>query len=76
MSLTISDAAVDRQAGLLAYRPGRAMACPACGERHWLVGRIVAECVRCETALPIEQGHREWLSMVSEPIQLAPFPIV
>ncbi len=27
--------------------------CPACGHTHWLVGRAMAECAFCETALPL-----------------------
>lgn len=27
--------------------------CPACGHTHWHVGRAMAECAFCETALPL-----------------------
>ncbi len=27
--------------------------CPACGHKHWHVGRAMAECAFCETALPL-----------------------
>lgn len=27
--------------------------CPACGHTHWHIGRQVAECAFCETALPL-----------------------
>jgi hypothetical protein len=27
--------------------------CPACGHKHWLIGRATAECAFCETALPL-----------------------
>jgi hypothetical protein len=27
--------------------------CPACGHRHWHIGRSTAECAFCETALPL-----------------------
>ena len=36
-----------------AYRPGSETPCPNCGQSHWLVGRNVAECAGCATALPI-----------------------
>jgi hypothetical protein len=52
--------AADSRIPMLSYRPGRAMPCPACGERQWLVGRIMAECAFCETALPIDSGYRGW----------------
>jgi hypothetical protein len=27
--------------------------CPGCGRTHWLIGRVMAECAFCETALPL-----------------------
>ncbi len=27
--------------------------CPACGHTHWHIGRAIAECAFCETALPL-----------------------
>jgi hypothetical protein len=27
--------------------------CPACGHKHWHIGRATAECAFCETALPL-----------------------
>jgi hypothetical protein len=27
--------------------------CPACGHRHWHIGRSTAECAFCATALPL-----------------------
>jgi hypothetical protein len=27
--------------------------CPGCGKSHWNVGRLMAECAFCETALPL-----------------------
>lgn len=38
------------------YRVGDPRHCPGCGKRHWLIGRLMAQCAYCETALPIEQG--------------------
>lgn len=38
----------------LAYRDGEANHCPGCGRSHWYVGRVLAECAFCETALPLE----------------------
>jgi hypothetical protein len=31
--------------------------CPGCGQSHWLVGRMTAECAYCATALPIRTGR-------------------
>jgi hypothetical protein len=30
--------------------------CPGCGKQHWLIGRLMAECAFCETALPLERA--------------------
>ncbi len=35
------------------YYTGESNYCPGCGGRHWHVGRISAQCARCDTALPI-----------------------
>ncbi|WP_420145009.1 hypothetical protein [Sphingobium sp.] len=45
------------------YHLGKNMPCPDCGGSHWIVGRVVAECARCETLLPLAaMQHRYWLS--------------
>jgi hypothetical protein len=36
-----------------AYRPHEVNHCPGCGRSHWLVGRLLAECAFCSTALPL-----------------------
>lgn len=33
------------------YRTGDR--CPGCGGAHWTIGRLLAECARCDTALPL-----------------------
>lgn len=38
---------------IVLYRPGETNLCPGCSGRHWLVGRMSAECPRCGTALPL-----------------------
>lgn len=35
------------------YRPGEEHRCPGCHQRQWIVGRLMAECAFCATALPI-----------------------
>ena len=30
--------------------------CPGCGRTHWLIGRLLAECAFCATALPLADG--------------------
>jgi len=36
------------------YRENETNHCPGCGRTHWLIGRTVAECAFCATALPLE----------------------
>lgn len=40
------------------YRGDTINMCPGCGRSQWLVGRIMAQCACCETALPLAQGWR------------------
>jgi hypothetical protein len=40
----------------LAYHPAENQRCPSCSGRHWLVGRMMAECAFCGTALPVAEG--------------------
>jgi hypothetical protein len=35
------------------YRPDEANHCPGCGGSHWMIGRLLAECAFCATALPL-----------------------
>jgi len=47
-----------RHAGyMLSYHVGEINHCPGCGRHNWLMGRIMAECAFCETALPLEHIH-------------------
>ncbi len=39
------------------YREGQVNHCPACGRSHWIIGRQLAECAFCTTALPLAEGH-------------------
>lgn len=38
------------------YRPDEVNHCPGCGRSHWLIGRSLAECGFCATALPLLDG--------------------
>lgn len=40
------------------YRDGETNRCPGCGRTQWLVGRVLAECAFCATALPLEATLR------------------
>lgn len=35
------------------YREGERNRCPGCGREQWSIGRAMAECVFCSTALPL-----------------------
>ena len=51
----------------LAYRSDRPNFCPGCGRSHWYVGRVLAECGFCGTALPLaEHGAGRILLTVEE----------
>ena len=40
----------------ICYRDGEANHCPGCGRTHWYIGRVMAECAFCATALPLENA--------------------
>jgi hypothetical protein len=35
------------------YRGNEVNRCPGCGRTHWIIGRVLAECGFCATALPL-----------------------
>jgi hypothetical protein len=41
------------------YRENEVNHCPGCGRTHWYVGRILAECGFCSTALPLAESYRQ-----------------
>lgn len=43
------------------YHSGEANHCPGCGRSQWIVGRIMAECIYCETALPLDHASHQGL---------------
>jgi hypothetical protein len=40
------------------YRENEVNHCPGCGRTHWHIGRMLAECAFCATALPLSDSHR------------------
>ncbi len=40
----------------IVYRDHQTNHCPGCGHTNWYVGRSMAECAFCETALPLESS--------------------
>lgn len=61
------------------YRPHETNHCPGCGRSHWIVGRLLAECAFCATALPLADGgmtgvglfRRNWRSGEAQELPLA-----
>lgn len=41
------------------YRENEVNHCPGCGRTHWYVGRMLAECGFCATAMPLAESHRQ-----------------
>jgi hypothetical protein len=41
------------------YRENEVNHCPGCGRTHWFVGRTLAECGFCATALPLSESWRQ-----------------
>jgi len=39
------------------YREGEVNHCPGCGRTHWIIGRQLAECAFCTTALPLSESY-------------------
>ena len=44
------------------YRETEVNHCPGCGRTHWYVGRTLAECGFCATALPLAESFRQHAS--------------
>ena len=40
----------------IVYRDQEVNHCPGCGRTHWYIGRSMAECAFCTTALPLENA--------------------
>ena len=41
------------------YRENEVNHCPGCGRTHWYLGRMLAECAFCSTALPLKDAVRQ-----------------
>jgi hypothetical protein len=37
------------------YHPDLVNRCPGCSRTHWYIGRLMAECAFCATALPLAE---------------------
>lgn len=57
MPITSSEAWKPYERGYHAvYREHEVNHCPGCGRTHWYVGRTLAECGFCATALPLSES--------------------
>lgn len=41
------------------YRENEVNHCPGCGRTHWYLGRMLAECAFCGTALPLQEAYSQ-----------------
>jgi hypothetical protein len=41
------------------YRENEVNHCPGCGRTQWYLGRMLAECAFCGTALPLREAYRQ-----------------
>lgn len=41
------------------YRENEVNHCPGCSRTHWYLGRMLAECAFCGTALPLQEAHNQ-----------------
>lgn len=41
----------------IVYRENEVNFCPGCGRSHWYIGRLLAECAWCGTAVPLADVH-------------------
>ena len=46
----------DQRGYHIVYREHETNYCPGCGRTHWYIGRSMAECAFCTTALPLENA--------------------
>ena len=45
---------------VVVYRRETTNYCPGCGKSHWYIGRLLAECGFCATALPLGDCSRRF----------------
>jgi hypothetical protein len=49
------------------YRQDEPNRCPGCGGSHWMVGRLLAECAFCSTALPLIESGMNGVGLFRRP---------
>jgi len=56
------------------YREHEVNHCPGCSRTHWYVGRTMAECAFCQTALPLEASKQVGQGGVTIHVRRPAFP--
>jgi hypothetical protein len=56
------------------YREHEVNHCPGCSRTHWYVGRTMAECAFCSTALPLEASKQVGQGGVTIQVRRPAFP--
>lgn len=57
----------------IVYRDNDTNHCPGCGRGHWYIGRVMAECAFCGTALPLENAALVAGGQIIRTVQRHPF---
>lgn len=58
----------------IVYREHQTNHCPGCGHTHWYIGRLMAECAFCQTALPLENAATVGGGQTVRTVRRAPAP--
>lgn len=56
------------------YRPDEVNHCPGCGRSHWIVGRLLAECGFCATAVPLMDGGMSGIGLFRRNLRIGADP--
>jgi hypothetical protein len=58
----------------IVYREHQVNHCPGCGHTHWYIGRMMAECAFCTTALPLETAPLVAGGQIVRTVRRSPMP--
>lgn len=59
----------------IVYRDQETNHCPGCGRAHWHIGRLMAECAFCGTALPLENSAHVAGGQIIRTVRRYPFVV-
>lgn len=59
----------------IVYREEQTNYCPGCGHSHWYIGRSLAECAFCHTALPLEVAPLVAGGAIVRTVRRSPVPL-